>query len=194
MIEGNYFTENEDLLLHFDNLVRWKEIVEAYEADFFDSRRYQETGDERFAIAPSSFEEAMSYYRSVLESVGEFAGKKIAPHVANLDQEGVHFDKGKVQFPAKLLELVEEARQAGLQPTGLSREFGGLGLPWTVRAFFTEIMYRVDASLTIAIGCINLAEIIERNADETNESKGVYGCPSGSFVCRAPSPILNSSE
>ena len=183
MIEGNYFTENEDLLLHFDNLVRWKEIVEAYEADFFDSRRYQETGDERFAIAPSSFEEAMSYYRSVLESVGEFAGKKIAPHVANLDQEGVHFDKGKVQFPAKLLELVEEARQAGLQPTGLSREFGGLGLPWTVRAFFTEIMYRVDASLTIAIGCINLAEIIERNADEEMRERWIPPLADGQYAC-----------
>ena len=35
MIEGNYFNDNSDLQLHFRN-IRWNEIVEAYEADFFD--------------------------------------------------------------------------------------------------------------------------------------------------------------
>ncbi|MEQ8351984.1 MAG: acyl-CoA dehydrogenase family protein [Leptospiraceae bacterium] len=183
MIEGNYFLDNEDLQLHFEHLVRWGEVVEAYEADFFDARRFKETGDDRFALAPSTKEEAVEYYRSVLESVGEFAGKKIAPYVASIDREGVSFDKGEVHFPAKMLEIVEEARQAGLQPTGLAREYGGLGLPWTVRAFFTEMMYRVDAALTIAIGCINLAEIIEKNGSEEMRKRWVPALADGQYAC-----------
>ena len=183
MIEGNYFSENDDLLLHFDHIIRWNEVVEAFEADFFDARRYKETSDERFAMAPSSKEEAMDYYRSVLESAGEFAGSKIAPHVQELDREGVRFENGQVQFPAKMLEIVEEARQAGLQPTGLAREYGGLGLPWTVRAFFTEIMYRVDASVTIAIGCINLAEIIERNGSDQMRERWIPALAEGQYAC-----------
>ena len=183
MIEGNYFLDNEDLQLHFEHLVRWGEVVEAYEADFFDARRFKETGDDRFALAPSTKEEAVEYYRSVLESVGEFAGKKIAPYVASIDREGVSFDKGEVHFPAKMLEIVEEARQAGLQPTGLAREYGGLGLPWMVRAFFTEMMYRVDAALTIAIGCINLAEIIEKNGSEEMRKRWVPALADGQYAC-----------
>ena len=183
MIEGNYFSENDDLLLHFDHIIRWNEVVEAFEADFFDARRYKETSDERFAMAPSSKEEAMDYYRSVLESAGEFAGSKIAPHVQELDREGVRFENGQVQFPAKMLEIVEEARQAGLQPTGLAREYGGLGLPWTVRAFFTEIMYRVDASVTIAIVCINLAEIIERNGSDQMRERWIPALAEGQYAC-----------
>ena len=182
MIEGNYFNDNSDLQLHF-RTIRWKEIVEAYEADFFDNRRFQETGDDRFSMAPGSLEEAMDFYRSILESAGEFAGKKIAPHVAELDRQGLSFKAGRVEFPPRLLEIVEEARQAGLQPTGLSREYGGLGLPWTVRAFFTEMMYRVDAALTIAIGCINLAEIIERNAEPSMRERWIPALAGGEFAC-----------
>ncbi|MCB1302949.1 MAG: acyl-CoA dehydrogenase family protein [Leptospiraceae bacterium] len=183
MIEGNYFTDNEDLLLHFESIVPWGEVVEAFEGDFADARRYQASGDERFAMAPSNMAEALEFYRSILESAGEFAGKKIAPHVAELDREGVHFKDGKVEFPETMLQLVEEARQAGLQPTGLSRKYGGLGLPWSVRAFFTEMMYRVDAAMTIAIGCINLAEIIERNASDQMRERWIPALAAGEHAC-----------
>ena len=39
MITGNYFTNNEDLLLHFQSITDWKELVDAYEHGFTDAEK-----------------------------------------------------------------------------------------------------------------------------------------------------------
>ncbi|PJZ51056.1 acyl-CoA dehydrogenase family protein [Leptospira saintgironsiae] len=182
MLQNNYFNDVSDLRLHFDHIINWKEIVDSYEGGFTDAAKYK-AGDERFAAAPSSHEEALEYYKTLLDSVGEFAGKEIAPYVAELDKVGVKFENGKVTFPEKLLEIVRKARDAGLQPTGFSRKYGGLGIPWTVRAFFSEILYRVDASVCISIGCVNLAEIVEKNGSEELKDEWLPRLAAGEFAC-----------
>ncbi|PJZ71527.1 acyl-CoA dehydrogenase [Leptospira perolatii] len=182
MIQNNYFNDVPDLKLHFDHLIHWKEIIDSYENGFSDAAKFK-AGDDRYATAPSNYEEALDYYRTLVESVGEFAGKEIAPHVADLDREGLKFENGKVIFPEKLLEIVRKARDAGLQPTGFSRKYGGLGIPWTVRAFITEMLYRADASICIAIGCVNLAEIIERNGSDELKDAWLPRFAAGEFAC-----------
>jgi alkylation response protein AidB-like acyl-CoA dehydrogenase len=182
MLQNNYFNDVSDLRLHFDHIINWKEIVDSYEGGFVDAVKYK-AGDDRFSTAPSSQEEALEYYKTLLDSVGEFAGKEIAPYVADLDKVGVKFENGKVVFPEKLLEIVRKARDAGLQPTGFSRKYGGLGVPWTVRAFFSEILYRVDASVCISIGCVNLAEIIEKNGSEELKDEWLPRLAAGEFAC-----------
>ncbi len=182
MLQNNYFSDVPDLQLHFDHIIPWKEIIDSYESGFVDSAKYK-AGDERYATAPSSYDEAKEYYKTLLESVGEFAGKEIAPYVADLDRVGLKFENGKVVFPEKLLEIVRKARDAGLQPTGFSRKYGGLGVPWTVRAFFSEILYRVDASVCIAIGCVNLAEIVEKNGSEELKDAWLPRLAAGEFAC-----------
>ncbi|TGK22371.1 acyl-CoA dehydrogenase [Leptospira fluminis] len=182
MLQNNYFNDVPDLRLHFDHIISWKEIVDAYENGFADAEKYK-SGDERYSTAPSSYEETIEYYETLLDSVGEFAGKEIAPYVADLDKIGLKFDKGKVVFPEKMLEIVRKARDAGLQPTGFSRKYGGLGIPWTVRAFFGEILYRVDASVCVAIGCVNLAEIIEKNGSEELKEEWLPRLAAGEFAC-----------
>lgn len=71
MIISNYFQDNEDLKLVFNQLIDWKEIIHAYEHKFEDAEEYKKTGNERLAYAPSNVEEAIEYYKSVLESLGE---------------------------------------------------------------------------------------------------------------------------
>ena len=43
MIQENYFTNNEDLQLHFSSLINWEEIINEYENGFLDSQEYQKT-------------------------------------------------------------------------------------------------------------------------------------------------------
>ena len=84
MLSGNYYQDNPDLQAHVEHFIDWDEIVEQYEADFGDARKYQETGDEKLAFAPSSTQEAVDYYKQILESYGDFCGNEIAPIAAEM--------------------------------------------------------------------------------------------------------------
>lgn len=162
MIENNYFLDNEDLLNHFDAITDWDEIVEAFEHGFSDKKEFEKTGKEELSLAPGNKEEALEFYRSVLESAGEIAGKNIAPFAKTMDAEGLKYENGKVKFPQSMIEGVNKVKEAGILPYSIGRKHGGLGLPSSVQAMLMEIFSRADGSLAIALGCMNLAETIER--------------------------------
>lgn len=166
MIENNYFTENEDIMLQFNDIIDWQEIIQSYEGDFLDSKKYKETGDEALAMAPSNAQEAMEYYQSVLESLGDIAGTKIAQAAAAMDAEKLKFNDGKVTFPKAMLELMDTVKEAGVLPYSISRKYGGLGIPATVQTMAMDIVCRADAAFGIAMGTMNLAETVERFASE----------------------------
>lgn len=162
MIIENYFTSNHDLLEQFTSIIDWKEIVTAYEGNFEDAAKYKETGREEYAMAPSSLQEAIDYYQSVLESAGSIAGKEIVQHVREIDHIGLKYQNGKVIFPEKMIQCVQKFTEAGILPYSIGREHGGLGLPGTVQVMISDIISRADGAIGITIGCMNLAETVER--------------------------------
>ncbi|EPG73508.1 putative acyl-CoA dehydrogenase [Leptospira fainei serovar Hurstbridge str. BUT 6] len=166
MIQGNYFQDNEDLLLHFDTLIDWEEAILAYEGNFGDAAKFKETGDERYAYAPSSVEEAKEYYHSILESLGEMMGDFVAPRSKEMDQIGLKYENGKVTFPKAQEECYKTLKDSGLMPISISRKYGGLGLPVMVQSMMCEIAARADAAFCLAYGNINIVEIMERFASE----------------------------
>ncbi len=173
MLQNNYFSDTQDIQDHFEHILPWTEIILDYENEF------SETSDG----GPTNPSEAKEYYKTVLQTVGDLAGNILSPHVAELDREGLGFKDGKVEFPPKMLELVSKVVDAGVQAYGFSRKYGGLGIPWTVKSFISEIFYRVDASLAIAIGCVNLAEILERHASKEMKDEWIPRLAAGEFVC-----------
>jgi len=182
MIKKNYFLENADMMAHFDSLISWNEIVESYEGGFRENRLFRQTGDQKYSSAPSGKDEAVEYYRTVLESVGDLAGNYISQAAAQMDRTGLEFKDGTVTFPPEMVELYRMAKDAGIQPYGFSRKYGGLGLPWTVKGFLNELVYRADGSMAIAIGCVNLAEILERYASEEMKNEFLPPMASGKYA------------
>ena len=182
MIQNNYFSENSDLLLQFDNIIDWEEVVTAYEQGFKDHKKYKETGDEALAFAPSSVEEAIETYRVTLESLGDVIGNFVAPRAPEMDRVGLKYDSGKVTFPDAMIEAYEKVQEAGLQPYSISRDHGGLGMPSTTQCFVMEVMSRADGAFGIAIGCVNLAETIERFGDEDMVNHWVPQMAAGEVV------------
>ncbi|AVQ12601.1 Acyl-CoA dehydrogenase, central domain protein [Leptospira santarosai] len=164
MIISNYFQDNEDLKLVFDELIDWEGIVRAYEHKFEDAEEYKTTGNEKLAYAPSNVEEAKEYYKSVLESLGEIMGEFVAPRSKEMDRIGLKYESGKVTFPKAQEECYNTLRDAGLMPISISRKYGGMGLPATVQSFMMEIAARADAAFCLAYGNINIVEIMERYA------------------------------
>ncbi|AXR64069.1 acyl-CoA dehydrogenase family protein [Leptospira mayottensis] len=173
MIQNNYFSDNQDIQNHFEHILPWTEIILDYENEFPDP---SDGG-------PANPSETKEYYKTLLNTVGDLAGNILSPHVAKLDREGLKFKDGKVEFPPKMIELVSKVVEAGVQAYGFSRKYGGLGIPWTVKSFISEIFYRVDTSLAIAIGCVNLAEILEHHAAREMKEEWIPKFAAGKFVC-----------
>lgn len=179
VIQNNYFTDSEDLVLQFDHVVDWKEIIDAREDGFADAKRYTETNDESLAMAPATHQDAIDYYRTILDSAGELAGKTIAPAARPMDATGLKYGNGKVTFPVEMIDCMNTIKEAGLLPYSIDRRYGGLGLPATVQVMLMETIARADAAFSIAMGCANLAETIERFGSEEMKQKWVPAMAAG---------------
>lgn len=166
MIKSNYFHDNEDLQMHIHHFIDWQGIVDAYEDGFRDAQVYKKTGNERLAMSPTNFEEALEYYKAIMNSTGEIAGNDISQLAQSADAKGLHFENGVVTHPQEIVDVVEKCYSAGIIPTSFKRKYGGLGLPNVVKAICLELFYRADASITIAAGTVNLAAILEKFAGE----------------------------
>ncbi len=166
MVQGNYFEDNADVQLHFNELIDWDEIVREYEGDFADRKEFERSGNDALAFAPATVEEAVETYRMIMGSSGDVAGNFVAERAADMDREGLKYADGKVTFPQGMLECYEKVREAGVQAYSMGRRHGGLGLSALAQSMQMELVSRADASFAIAMGCFNLAETIERFADE----------------------------
>ena len=182
MIKNNYFTDNEDLQLHFELLKRRTEIVDEYENGFVDAKKYAETGDEKLAYAPNNHEEAFEYYRTILENIGDLAGNQFSQTAAELDKDGLKLKDGKVLFPETMLKNYDKVVEAGLLPYTLKRENGGLSLPFTIVGLFVEIFARADIALIMAFGCANLSEVIERYGSQAQKDQWLPKMASGEIT------------
>ncbi|MCC5813397.1 MAG: acyl-CoA dehydrogenase family protein [Leptospira sp.] len=166
MISENYFSDNQDLQEQFNSIIDWKELVNNFEGDFDDAKEYSKSGMEELAMAPNNLEEALEFYKSSLDSLGELVGKEISPIVKEMDEEGLKFKNGKVEFPKSMITAVQKIIDAGLLPYSIGRRLGGLGLPGTVQVIMSDLISRADGALGITIGCMNLAETVERYGSE----------------------------
>ena len=164
MIQSNYYEDNPDIQMHVDRFIDWEEVVRLYEDGFRDAAAYERTGDERLAMAPHSTEEALDYYRSIFQAYGDLCGNEMSQLAQKMDQEGLKFESGTVTHPAEFANFFEKFHAAGLHPTSFQRRYGGLGLPHVVKALSQELSYRADTSLSIAVGSVNLAAIMEAYA------------------------------
>ncbi|MCB1166793.1 MAG: acyl-CoA dehydrogenase family protein [Leptospiraceae bacterium] len=181
MINSNYFQDNPDLQLTYNELIDWQEIVNAYEQGFVDAAKYKDTGAEEYSMAPTTVEEAKDYYTSVLDSLGELMGTMVSQKSQEMDHEGLKYKDGKVTFPKAQEECYSALRDAGLMPMAISRKYRGLGLPVVIQALACDIAARADAAFCLAYGNINIVEIMERFADEEMCQKWLPAIADGKY-------------
>lgn len=166
MIQGNYFADNPDLQDHFKQFIDWNEIIGLYEDGFQDAKEFKSTGNERLAMAPHTNEEAMAYYEQILDAYGDLCGNEMSQLAGPMDKEGLKFEDGKVTHPPEIQQFFEKFHDAGLRPMAFQKRYGGLGVPNVVKALAHEMSYRADGSLSITVGSVNLAAILEAYASK----------------------------
>ncbi len=149
----NYFTDNPDLEFQFSRL-DLKTTVSILEDDFKQS--------ELFDTAPLNYEEAMDYYNSALELMGDLSGNYFEPRAEANDREGAKFVNNEVVYAKGTLESVAKLAESELMGVLLPREFGGGNIPATIYTMMVEMLSQADASLMTLFGYQDVGEAIAK--------------------------------
>ncbi len=166
----NYFTDNKDLLFHFENL-NIEESVAISEDNYREAQEYQ--------YAPTDYQDAVENYRLVLEIVGDIAANIIAPRAAEVDAEGSTLDDGKVTFAEGTREACKQLAQADLMGLTLPRKYGGLSFPGTVYMMAVEMISRAEASLMILFGLQDIGLTIHKYGSDEQRAEFLPKLASG---------------
>lgn len=132
---ANFFTGNEDLVYYVDRGLDWAPLVDVTEHGF------------RSPGGFASTEEAVGYYRDVLEMIGEFAAEEIAPYAAEIDRQGVAIEHGRVVAGPRQTAIFEKIKALELHAMSLPRELGGSNCPMLVTFIASELVARADVSV-----------------------------------------------
>lgn len=131
----NFYEDNTDLHYYFDRGIEWEPLVRLSEANF------------KAPGAPSSVADAVDFYREITTMVGGFVADQVAPHVAEIDRQGVDFVDGEAVFPPTLQGVFDELKALELHGMCLPRDLGGLNVPMLVYWFNAEMLARADVSV-----------------------------------------------
>ena len=100
---ANFFKDNDDIQYYFDKGVDWESLVRITEHDFADA------DGEGF----STVNEAIAFYRDIIEMFGQFVAEEIKPYEKEIDAKGVELVDGEVVFPDRLANLPDAAHAFG---------------------------------------------------------------------------------
>jgi alkylation response protein AidB-like acyl-CoA dehydrogenase len=116
----NFFTDNQDIQLIFENIDLTK-VIDLKEGDYSEADEYD------FAFTDA--QDAKEGYREVLTLIGEIAAQIIAPLAPEVDEEGAHFDHGTVTYAKGTQHAMDVLKNSNLMGFTLPRKYGGLNLP-----------------------------------------------------------------
>jgi alkylation response protein AidB-like acyl-CoA dehydrogenase len=158
----NFYLDNPDLRLRvetaeLDYAVSLKERLYSYASSY--------------PNAPRDLADARDNWRLVLEILGGICGEVIAPRAAEADEEGAHFEAGKVEYAAATKAAIEAFRQSEILGCMLPWEYGGLNLPETVYQAMIEMVSRAEGGLMTIFGLQEIASTINEFADDQTKAK-----------------------
>ncbi|MFH2008921.1 MAG: acyl-CoA dehydrogenase family protein [bacterium] len=131
---ANFYLDNEDLQFYMKKGIDWGPIVEITEYGY-----QAEDGHK-------SAEEGRQFYEEVAEMLGGFVAEEIAPHVAEIDEQGVRMEGGEALLPDRLQDIFDQIKELDLHSMCLPRELGGMNCPMMLYFFNSEMIARADVS------------------------------------------------
>ena len=132
---ANFYSDNEDLRWYLEEGIDWGPIVDAGELGLRSPGGFR------------SVEEAREFYVDIATMFGEFVAEEIAPHVAEIDREGVLFEAGEASFPPRLDGIFRKMRELDVHGMCMPRELGGVNAPVLLYNVHNEILGRVDQAV-----------------------------------------------
>ena len=134
---ANFFKDNDDLQYYFDKGIDWESLARVTERDFAfaDEDGFKST------------DEAVAFYRDIIEMFGQFVADEIKPYEKEIDAEGIKLVDGEVVFPERLASIFEQINALDLHGLNVPRELGGMNAPMMIYFINCEVMARADVSV-----------------------------------------------
>lgn len=178
---SDFYTDNADLQFQVE-AVDWEKIIPAREAGFRDALEYDRTQDPALEFAPTNLEEALAIYDEVFQTFGVLTARELAPHVGEMDREGLSLVDGRVKVPTSMEKFIGHLRASGLLGYGLARKYGGLHLSMTAQMPINEMLARADASTGIVVSYFNMGEVVERFGSEDLKERYMRSFAAGELL------------
>ncbi len=137
---ASFYLDNEDLRYYVEQWLDWGTVLEHAEMGF------------RLPGGHASVEEGRQFIEDVLELVGQLVAEEVAPHVAQMDAEGVRLEDGEAYLPTRLGQIFEKLGELDLFAMCLPRELGGMNAPMLVQHIYSELFARADVSTMAHFG------------------------------------------
>ncbi len=158
----NFYKDNDDIQFHMKH-IDLKRVIELKEDDFKEKEKYD--------YAPVNVDDAMDNFDRILEIVGDISGNVIEPLAVDADVEEAHFKDGVVEYASGTKVAMDLFKKADLMGFTLPRKYGGLNCPITLYSMAIEMVSRGDAGLMNLFGLQDIAETINKFADEDIKMK-----------------------
>jgi len=129
--------------------------------------------DQVFAAMPALSEVTADLMDTVLEEAGKVAEEVLAPINRQGDEEGCHFDHGKVSTPAEFREAYKTFAEGGWIGLAGDPVYEGQGMPKTLAVCIEEMMMGANSALALySVLSAGASLAIARHASD--ELKGMY--------------------
>jgi alkylation response protein AidB-like acyl-CoA dehydrogenase len=179
MKKGNFFSDNPDILFHFEKRM---DVAELF--------RWT-TSREKETVSAQTPEEYAKVWIEVLEGYGEYTGSEIASNAAQIEKENLLLKDGEVVLGPTMAANLRGLLELGTPSLGVAPEYGGLGAPFFVDMAACEIGNRACPSTMLNAGWWGpISNIIEQFGSEELKleycSKIATGEYSGSMSLTEP--------
>jgi len=110
---------------------------------------------------------------AILEEAGKITASLIAPLSREADEEGCHFDNGKVTVPAGFVDAYKTFAEGGWSGLTGNPMYDGMGMPKMLGAQYEEMLYSADISFGLYI-CLTSGAALAIDAHASEELKQKY--------------------
>ena len=110
---------------------------------------------------------------AILEEAAKVTSQLIAPLSRNGDEQGVHFEAGRVSTPDGFREAWRIYREGGWVGLGGNPEHGGMGMPKMLGVLFEEMLYAADCSFSL-YSALSAGSCLAIDAHASETLKAIY--------------------
>ena len=133
---ANFYLDNADLRFYVEKEIDWEPLVRLTEYDY--------RAEDGFRSA----EEALEFYREVLQLIGDFSANEIAPKARALNEEHPRKEDGWIHAGPTLEAIFEKMKPLELHGMCLPRELGGMSCPFLLFDLSHEMTGRADMAVS----------------------------------------------
>ncbi|MBF0102370.1 MAG: acyl-CoA dehydrogenase family protein [Desulfobacterales bacterium] len=139
-MSSNFYQDNPDLKFYIEKYIDWDPLVELTEYKFQTKDGFKNVKD------------AVTFYKGIMDSVGEIAAKEVAPNAKQIDIDHLTLENGEVKFPPVLQKIFDKIKKLDYYGMCMPYELGGMNCPFLIFMMSNELFARGDVSVTAHYG------------------------------------------